>query len=99
MLLITVRFTWDAAKARSNQAKHGVTFADARTVFDDPRVRIAVQGHAGEVRLAATGYSEAGRVLFVVFLEVSYESEEIRIISARKATRAERQAYEEGESH
>lgn len=92
-----VHCTWDPAKARSNATKHGVTFEEARSVFDDPHIRIEVQRHVDEVRMAATGYSSLTRVLFVVFVEVSYETEEIRIVSARKATRAERKAYEEVE--
>lgn len=99
MILLLVRFTWDPAKARSNATKHGVTFEEARTVFDDPAIRIVVQGHANEVRLAATGYSSVDRILYVVFVEVSHESgEEVRIVSARKKARAERKEHAGGSS-
>jgi uncharacterized DUF497 family protein len=88
-----VRFSWDPAKAASNVAKHGVTFEEARTVFDDPGIRLQLQTHSDEPRLAAIGYSSANRILFVVVIEVSHE-ETVRIISARKATRSERKDYE-----
>jgi uncharacterized DUF497 family protein len=50
-----VNFTWDPAKATSNKRKHGVTFEEARTVFDDPHVMVEGQGHASEPRLVALG--------------------------------------------
>ncbi len=86
------RFTWDPAKAAVNVAKHGVSFDEACTVFDDLGIRLQLQTHADEPRLAAIGYSSANRILYVVLVEVTYE--EVRIISARKATRAERKNYE-----
>lgn len=88
-----VRFTWDDAKAASNERKHGVTFAEAVTVFDDEAVLIEGQDHADEPRLIALGCSSRSRLLLVVFAEVQHE--EIRIISARWATKREREAYED----
>jgi uncharacterized DUF497 family protein len=87
-----VNFTWDPAKATSNKRKHGVTFEEARTVFDDPHVMVEGQGHASEPRLVALGYSARSRVLIVIVAEVAYE--EIRIISARRAEKHERKEYE-----
>jgi uncharacterized DUF497 family protein len=90
---MSVRFSWDPAKAASNLARHGVSFDEACSVFDDPGIRLQLQTHADEPRLAAIGYSGANRILFVVVIEVSH-GETVRIISARKATRSERKDYE-----
>ena len=94
---MTVRFEWDASKNRSNIAKHGVGFEEARRVFSDPQVIIRQDRIIeGEERLHAIGY--VNRVLLVVHT-VSEEGlgAIIRIISARKATPAERKLYEESE--
>lgn len=88
-----LRFTWDAAKATGNARKHGVTFAEAVTVFDDSSVLVEGQDHAGEPRLVALGYSSRLRLLLVIFAEVDHE--EIRIISARRAEKRERAVYED----
>ncbi len=87
-------FSWDPEKAASNVAKHGVTFKDASIVFDDPGIHIELQRHANEIRLSARGYSSNDRLLVVVFAEV-INDKEIRIISARKANRADRKKYEQ----
>jgi uncharacterized DUF497 family protein len=91
-------FDWDARKAVQNQAKHGVTFLEASTVFLDPLARIVPDGRhsALEVRLILFGHSSAGRLLAVMFTERA--PSKVRIISARPATRRERHEYEE-ESH
>jgi uncharacterized DUF497 family protein len=60
-----VRFTWDAAKSEGNARKHGVTFPEARSVFDDERALVDRQSHAGEYRMQIVGYSTAARLLFV----------------------------------
>jgi hypothetical protein len=92
-----VRFEWDESEDRRNIAKHGVGFEEARKVFSDPHVIIRQDRVIeGEERLHAIGYVE--RVLLVVHTG----REEglgaiIRIISARKATPAERKLYEETE--
>jgi len=88
-----VTFTWDAAKAATNARKHGVTFAEAVTVFDDSSVLVEGQDHVGEPRLVALGYSSRSRLLLVIFAEVHHE--EIRIISARRAEKHERKVYED----
>lgn len=87
-----VRFQWDPSKARANHAKHGVSFDEAATVFADPEV----QFYAGLVhpeRCIAIGHSLRAHLLIVVHLETT---DEVRIISARKASSRERKTYEEG---
>jgi hypothetical protein len=91
-----VAFEWDRAKARSNEAKHGVSFYEAATVFFDPlSVTVDDPDHSGEERrLLTMGHSAKGRLLVVAHLEAGRGP--IRLISAREATRSERQGYEEG---
>jgi uncharacterized DUF497 family protein len=88
-----VRFIWDQKKATSNLAKHGVSFEEATSAFDDPLSFIAEDVEHSE-RLLLVGWSEPGRLLYVVHVDVSEDV--IRIISARKATSHERRRYEEG---
>ena len=86
-------FRWDAAKAKANPIKHdGVTFEKAASVFFDPFFRLLDASRNDETRNAVIGFDAQGRLLFVVHLEV--EREYIRIISARKATRIEREYYD-----
>lgn len=88
-----VHFEWDPAKAAANLAKHSVAFELACEVFFDPFVRVTDAGLEGEPRVAAIGYTESQSLLFVV--HVVRHEEIIRIISARRATPAERRFYEE----
>ncbi len=92
---MAVRFEWDEGKDRANIAKHGVGFDEARKVFSDPRVIIREDRVVeGEERLHAIGYVD--RVLLVVHtVREEGLGAIIRIISARKATPAERRLYEE----
>jgi uncharacterized protein len=85
---------WDAEKARSNLQKHGVTFEEAASVFRDVlSVTITDPLHStAENRFVTIGRSDRDRTLVVVHAEFG---ETIRIISARRATRGERRAYEE----
>jgi hypothetical protein len=89
------RFEWDSRKATRNIRSHGVSFDEASTVFDDPLAAIFDdETHsADEVRELIIGHSIAGRLLLVSFAE--RPGEMIRLISAREATREERQDYEE----
>ncbi len=87
-----VTFVWDAQKARSNLRKHGVTFEEACEAFFDPFVMPADAGRHEEERLAFLGMTERGRLLFVVYTERG--DDVFRVISARRATRTERRAYE-----
>ena len=88
------RFTWDPAKDAANAKKHGVRFAEAMTAFADPlSVTIADPDHSlGEARYILAGLSTRGRLLVVAHAD---EGTQIRLISARPATRRERHAYEE----
>lgn len=87
-----MRFTWDPEKATSNKRKHGITFEEAATVFDDPLALIQPD-KAHIDRLVILGESLRARMLFVVYIELE-GAETFRIISARKATKHERKAYE-----
>lgn len=93
-----VQFEWDRLKALSNRRKHGVTFEDAMQVFDDPYA-LFEQGRtdeAGEVRWRALGFA-GGVAALLVAPTVREEggNEIIRLISARRATRKERERYEQ----
>jgi uncharacterized protein len=87
-------FEWDDKKASLNLAKHGVSFDEACTVFGDPlAITIDDPLHSeDEERFVTLGYSHRGRLLVIIFVE---RRENIRIISARLATRHERKDYEE----
>jgi uncharacterized protein len=87
-----MRFLYDATKAAANARKHGVTFADAEGVLQDPlAVTIEDPDSQGEQRYVAIGLGSLGDLLVVVYAE---RGEEYRLISARRATRKERKAYE-----
>jgi uncharacterized DUF497 family protein len=85
-------FEWDEAKARANVRKHGVSFGEAATCFLDPDAFTAPDKEYPE-RFILIGLSHQLRVLFVVSAEAG---ERVRIISARKASRAQRKVYEDG---
>ena len=89
-------FEWDARKARSNQRKHGVSFDEASSVFEDGLSMIFDDsGYShDEHRELIVGQSILGRLLMVGFTE--RENGRIRLISARRATRPEQRDYEEG---
>ncbi len=87
-----MEFTWDPAKAATNARKHGVSFSEAVTVFADP-LAIIVEDAKHAERSILIGESTQQRVLFTVYVEI--EEDKLRIISARRATRRERQRYEE----
>jgi uncharacterized DUF497 family protein len=89
-------FEWDPKKATQNKKKHGVSFEEASTVFNDPlslRIPDPVHSTPDEPRFVTVGQSSRGETLVVVHCE---RGDATRIISARKATRYERKAYEEG---
>jgi len=86
-------FEWDPAKARANLLKHGVDFAEAAIAVEDPYSRhIADPDTEGEERFIALGMDSLGRVLLTIY---AFRHEDIRIISARKASKDERARYEE----
>ena len=86
-------FVWNEDKASENLQKHGVSFEEAVTVFDDPLLQMCDATRNDELRDAAIGFSSAGRLLTVVHIEV--EGEFIRIVSARRATAAEETIYDQ----
>jgi uncharacterized DUF497 family protein len=89
-----VGFAWDPRKAKSNLAKHGVSFDDATTVFDDDLFLVfADPDHSDEEsRFIIVGRSKRGRLLVVAYTEMA---DVIRVISAREATRHEQKIYAE----
>jgi uncharacterized protein len=90
-----MRFEWDDNKAASNLSKHGVSFEEAKTVFDDSLyIDFYDPDHSEkEARYLIVGASVEGRLLIVSYVE---RGESIRLISAREVTRSERKDYEEG---
>lgn len=87
-------YEWDPNKAHSNQEKHGIRFADAVAVLEDPFAITIPDDHADEERFITIGEDAFGQVLVVAY---TYRGEmTIRIISARVATRQERRKYREG---
>jgi uncharacterized protein len=84
-------FEWDDAKAAANEKKHGVTFVEAATVFDDVDFLVNVDPR-DSARFIAVGFSSAARVLVVVH---ATRAERIRLISARRATLPEERFYAE----
>ena len=87
-----MEFEWDPQKAASNRRKHAVAFADAVGVFYDERALTMDDEHPDEERFITIGRDPLDRILVVVYC---WRGNRIRIISARKATRRERQQYEE----
>jgi uncharacterized DUF497 family protein len=88
------RFTWNAAKARSNLLKHGVAFEDAELVWRDPRHLLRFDRiEDGEERWHAIGLAGSVVVLLVAHTDTE-DGDIIRLLSARRATKAERKAYE-----
>lgn len=89
-----MEFEWNPQKADTNTRKHGVTFAEAATVFDDPLgITVADPNHSEkEDRFIVVGQSHQRRFLIVSFTD---RGDRLRIISARELTRAERRSYEE----
>ena len=87
-------FSWDDRKDRENQRKHGVSFEEATTAFADEHARLKHDpAHSrDEERFMLLGFSAKLRVLVVAHAYRQGETE-IRIISARKATRNERKQY------
>ncbi len=89
------RFEWDPRKAAANARKHGISFDEASTVFDDIyAVIFDDEGHSTEEpRELIIGHSLTNRLLIVSFVERARNR--VRLISARVATKRERQEYED----
>jgi uncharacterized DUF497 family protein len=92
---MSVRFEWDKDKAEANLKKHGVSFDEASTVFNDPLAFIFDdEAHsASEKREIIIGHSITNRLLLICFTERVQDT--IRVFSARAATKRERKDYEE----
>jgi len=90
-----MEFEWDEKKAAANLADHGISFDEAKTVFDDPLyVDFYDPDHSDdEHRYVIVGESRQNRLLIVSYTE---RGESVRLISAREVTLSERKAYEEG---
>jgi hypothetical protein len=97
---VLYKFDWDLTKEQANIRKHAVSFRTAATVFRDPnQVSIYDVAHSEhEDRWVTMGFDKSGvlRVVVHTFQLVAEEVVEIRIISARKATREETRQYHEG---
>jgi uncharacterized DUF497 family protein len=91
---VPLSFEWDENKAKSNLVKHGVSFEEGSTVFADPlSLTVPDPDHSElEHRLIILGHSRQDKLLVVVHTE---RGDNIRIISARPASRRERKDYEE----
>ena len=91
---VALRFTWDRRKSTGNLRKHAVSFPEAVSAFEDPlSITIPDPDHSeSELRFVLIGMSVWQRLLVVAHAE---RGDEIRVISARLATRRERRAYEE----
>ncbi len=89
-----MQFEWNPLKAATNLKKHGVSFEEAKTVFDNPlAVIFDDEDHSiDELREIIIGHSQRNRLLLVVFTE---RANSIRIISTRLANRKEREDYEQ----
>ena len=91
-----IEFEWDEGKAFSNEQKHGISFEEAQTVFYDENARLSFDpDHSkSEERYLLLGMSDLYQLL-VVCHTYRQPNEEIRIISARRATKREIQQYQE----
>ncbi|MBW4644219.1 MAG: BrnT family toxin [Goleter apudmare HA4340-LM2] len=88
-----ITFVWNDEKARINPINHdGVVFQQAAEAFFDPLLVVIDASRNDEARDAVIGLDRRWNLLYVVFIE--RENDIIRIISARKATRKEREFYE-----
>ena len=91
-----MKFEWDPRKAKRNLAKHKISFEEATTAFRDPLSATGADPDhsADESRFVTFGLSSKGRLITVSHTE---RGNSIRIISARRATKEERDIYEEGQ--
>ena len=89
-----MQFEWDPEKDRKNEIKHGVSFAEASTVFGDPlALTVDDPDHSeDEKRFLTTGRSDRQRIIIVWHTD---RNDRVRLIGARNVTPAERHAYQE----
>lgn len=90
--IIEMAYQWNPEKAAANLHKHGIDFADAVSVFSDDLAITIPDDRFDKERFVTIGMDAFARVLVVVY---TLRGNQIRLISARKATRQERQQYEE----
>ena len=90
---MSITFEWNQIKSEENARKHGITFEEAKTIFNDPfAITIDDPDHSNdEYRYIDIGFSSKGSLLVVWYTE---RNENIRIIGCRKATKYERKIYE-----
>jgi uncharacterized DUF497 family protein len=91
---VEIKFEWDPDKEQRNIRRHGISFSEAATVFGDPLSwTFPDPAHSiGEYRHLTIGISSFGKTLMVSHAD---RGENIRLISAREATRREKKYYEE----
>ncbi len=90
-----LRFEWDERKARANEEKHGISFSEAETVFYDENARLLydTEHSSEEDRYILLGTSDSLSLLVVCHV-YKEDEETIRIFSARRANKRERQQYQ-----
>lgn len=93
-----MQFEWDNFKAWKNLKKHGVSFEEASTVFGDPlSLTVADPLHSfSEERFITIGSSARGKTIVVIHVQ---KGDNIRVVSARRATKRERKVYEQGKKN
>jgi uncharacterized DUF497 family protein len=94
--MLELTFEWDEDKNKLNQLQHGISFEDAKFVFNDPYKVILPDLYHSEAEERRLAIGMVNRVLFVVFTERS--DNVIRLISARVGTKAEEKLYNENNS-
>ena len=94
MHIIQMKITWNSVKAKSKRLKHRVYFSEAEPVFYDPNaISFEDKDSENEARFIVIGADSLERLLVVAY---TYRDSDIRLISARKASKAERKVYEKG---
>jgi uncharacterized DUF497 family protein len=92
-------FEWDENKNRRNRSKHGIWFQTARLIFEDPNLITRQDRQVeGEQRLQTIGYADGVLTVAHTVHDLGLD-EVVRIISARRATPAERRLYEKEDSN
>ena len=91
-----MEFQWDRGKAAANLKRHRVSFHEAAAVLEDPlSTTFPDEAHSeAELRFLTIGAATGGHILVVAHTE---RNDTVRIISARRATRREREFYEQGQ--
>ena len=94
MHTMKMEITWNSVKAKSNRLKHRIFFSEVEPVFYDlSAISFEDKDSRGEARYVVIGLDSLGRIVVVVY---TYRNTTIRLISARKASKAEQKVYEKG---